>query len=338
VRRTSKLLLSLLLLVVLAVAASAWWIRQEITSSYYAGPDEGAFVNIPRGAGPRTIANMLADAGVVRSALPFYLYVRWTGSGRHLQAGEYLFNSPATPPQVLDRIARGDIYFIAVTVPEGLTARETLELVARNGVGSLPEMTALLTRTEWIRDLAPHARNLEGYLFPETYRFTRAISSEEIVKSMVSQFRTQYEKLTRRFSAAPGWTTHRIVTLASLVEKESGKESERPLVASVFSNRLERGMPLACDPTIIYALKLAGRFDGNIRKPDLTMESPYNTYTHPGLPPGPIANPGASSLEAAIHPANTDYLFFVSRNDGTHQFSSDYRTHSLAVSRYQKRK
>jgi UPF0755 protein len=324
-------------LAVVTCAAFAFWVRAELLAPYFAGASEGTFVNIPRGADTRAIADALADAGVLQHSLPFYLYVRWTGSGRHLQAGEYQFNTPATPTQVLDRIIRGDIYFVAVTVPEGLTAHETLEIVAGSGVGSLPEMTSLLARTDWLHDLDPGAASLEGYLFPETYHFTRAARSEEIVKSMVGQFRTRYEKLARRFPPGPGWNAHRIVTLASLIEKESGKETERPLVASVFFNRLERGIPLACDPTIIYALKAAGRYDGNIRKADLSLDSPYNTYVHPGLPPGPIANPGAASLEAAIHPANTDYLYFVSRNDGTHQFSSDYRAHSMAVLRYQKR-
>ena len=331
-----KRLLTLTVLLLLTGAAFAWWVGAELTAPYYEGTPDGTFVEIPRGAGTRDIADALVGAGILRHPLPFTLYTRWTGFGRRLQAGEYRFDSPATPVQVLDRIVRGDIFSVAVTIPEGLTARETLEQVARSGVGSLAGMKAALTRTEWIRDLDPQARNLEGYLFPETYRFTRDVRSEDVVRSMVNQFRSHYERLTRLHQTSLGWNTRRIVTLASLVEKEVGKESERPLVASVFVNRLERGIPLACDPTIIYALKLAGRYDGNIRKPDLGMASPYNTYIHPGLPPGPIANPGAASLTAAIDPAKTEYLYFVSRNDGTHQFSTNYRSHSLAVLRYQK--
>ncbi len=330
-------LLSLLLFVLLAGVAFAWWVGSELRTPYYGGAPGETFVELPRGAGSRTIAELLARAGVLRHELPFALYVRWAGAGRRLQAGEYRFDTPATPIEVMDRIVRGDIHFVAVTVPEGLTAREALEQVARSGLGSAEELEASLAHTEWIGDLDPRARNLEGYLFPETYRFTRSARAEDIVHAMVTQFRANYEKLARQHPPGPGWNTRRLVTLASLVEKEVGNDSERPLVASVFVNRLDRGIPLACDPTIIYALKLAGRYDGNIRKPDLSMESPYNTYVHTGLPPGPIANPGMASLRAAMNPAGTEYLYFVSRNDGTHQFSTDYKSHSQAVLRYQKR-
>ncbi len=327
----------LLALVVVAAVAFCWWIANELTTPYFGGAPGGIFVEVSRGASTRNIAGLLSQSGVLRHSLPFVVYVRWTGAGRRLQAGEYHFDSPATPVQVLDRIMRGDIHFVAVTIPEGLTARETLEQVARSGLGRMEEMEAALVRTEWIRDLDPRARNLEGYLFPDTYRFTRSIRSADIVRTMVTEFRTNYEKLVREHPPGPGWDARRVVTLASLVEKEVGNDEERPLVASVFVNRLERGIPLACDPTIIYALKLARGYDGNIRKPDLSMQSPYNTYVHPGLPPGPIASPGMASLEAAISPARTGFLYFVSRNDGTHQFSTDYRSHTQAVLRFQKR-
>jgi UPF0755 protein len=311
--------------------------KSELASPHYAGPPEGTFVEVPRGAGPNVIADALVRAGVLRRTLPFTLYIRLTGASRRLQAGEYRFDKPATPVQVVDRIVRGDVHFVSVTIPEGLTAQETLEHIAANGIGKAAEYAAILPRTDLIQDLAPNARSLEGFLYPETYRFTRSLSSEEVVRSLVSQFRTKFQTLTQAHPPQAGWDVLRVVTLASMVEKEVGNKDERPLVASVLVNRLEIGMPLGCDPTVIYALKLAGRYDGNIRKADLSMDSPYNTYVRAGLPPGPIANPGADSLRAALAPAESDFLYFVSRNDGTHQFSRDYKTHSLAVNRFQRK-
>lgn len=312
-----------------------FWLRAELADPYYAGTGE-TFVDIPRGAGPSAIARSLVSGGVLHHELPFTLYLRWTGLGRQLRAGEYRFTSPARPAEIVQRLVKGDVFYRTVTIPEGLTARETMSLIARHGLAPEEALTALLGRVDWISDLAPHARTLEGFLFPETYRFSRHARPDEIVKAMLAQFRAQTEHLWSPGNLAPGWTISEIVTLASLVEKEARSDEERSLVASVLTNRLRTKMPLGCDPTIIYALKEQGRFDGNLHKADLSMPSPYNSYTTRGLPPGPIANPGLPSLRAALSPAATDYYYYVSRNDGTHQFSKDYRSHLLAVSRFQK--
>jgi UPF0755 protein len=197
-------------------------------------------------------------------------------------------------------------------------------------------MESALRKTEWIMDLDPKARDLEGYLFPETYRFGRNIDSAMLIKTMVDQFRIRLAKILAQSPLPEGWSISEIVTLASMIEKEVRIPEERPIVASVLVNRLERKIPLACDATIIYALKLAGTYNGNLRKSDLAINSPYNSYLRLNLPPGPIANPGADSLHAALNPSKTDYLYYVSRNDGTHQFSSDFHSHQKAVSRFQK--
>jgi peptidoglycan lytic transglycosylase G len=325
------------LLVLIATAGLAfWWIRRELRTPYYGAGAPEALVAIPRGASSAAIATMLRDAGILRHRLPFMVHLRLTGAGRRLQAGEYRFDSPASPIEIADRLIRGDVFYLSVTIPEGLTARETIAWIARSGLGDLREMESALRRTDWIQELDSGARDLEGYLFPETYRFSPHATSEHILRTMVERFREVLGKLVAELPLAQGWSVSSIVTLASIVEKETNVQAERGLVASVLTNRLEKGMPLACDPTLIYALKLDGKYHGNLRKADLAMDSPYNTYMRPGLPPGPIANPGAESLRAALSPPRTEYLFFVSRNNGTHEFSRDFASHSRAVAQYQK--
>jgi UPF0755 protein len=324
------------LALVLVIVAILAWMQAEMTAPYYAAGSPEVFVEVTGGAGAHSVAKQLADAGVIRSLLPFEIYVRWTGMDRRLKAGEYRFAVPAAPAEVARRIVEGDIFFQSVTLPEGLTARETVSLIVQAGIGNRRELEQALQRVDWIADLDPAAPSLEGYLFPDTYRFPRSADAVQVVRTMIRAFRDRYSGIPAARPLPKGWTLRRIVTLASMIEKETGSAPERPLVASVLVNRLERGMPLACDPTIIYALKLAGTYDGNIRKRDLSLDSPYNTYTHAGLPPGPICNPGEESLRAALAPPKTDYLYFVSRNDGTHQFSKDFTSHSLAVARYQK--
>jgi UPF0755 protein len=333
-----RIWLAAILIAILVSAGSGWWLVSELNGPYYAGDPDGTFVHVERGAGSSAIARSLVSRGVLRRELPFSLYARITGGSRRMQAGEYRFQQPASPKEILNRIIKGDVYYVSITIPEGLTARETVAHIAKSGIGDQSGMLSALSRTDWVQDLSPDSRDLEGFLFPETYRFSRKVRSEDVVRTLVEQFRANFQQLRARHAPPEGWSVREIVTLASLVEKEAGNRDERPMVASVLLNRLEQRMPLACDPTIIYALKLAGRYDGNIRKSDLLLDSPYNTYTRQGLPPGPIANPGADSLRAALDPAKTDYLFFVSRNDGTHHFSRDYKAHSLAVNRYQKRR
>ncbi len=328
-------MIAILLVSVGAIAAG--WVAWALRTPYYGAAQPEVYVDIPRGAGPGTIAELLTAAGVLRSRFPFLLLVRWKDNARHLQAGEYRFAAAQTPGQIVERLVRGDVFYISVTVPEGLSARETVEQIARAGLGQLDGLDSCLQRTDWIRSLDPDARSLEGYLFPETYRFSRKATSEEIVKSMVDLFKVRFTRLTVSYPIPRNRTVSQIVILASMIEKEVKTPAERPLVASVLLNRLARNIPLACDPTIIYALKLENRYDGNIHKADLAVDSPYNTYTHIGLPPSPIANPGEESLKAALAPRQTDFLYYVSRNDGTHEFSKDLRAHLSAVARFQRR-
>lgn len=326
-----------ILVAIVLLAAPVLWLRHELTDPFYGAPGPETFVDIPKGSNTRAIADLLVDAGVLRHRIPLIVYLRWTKEGRHLQAGEYRFTDPATPPQIVERLTRGDIYYRSITIPEGLTSAETIELFAHNGIGDPVVLESAIHRPDCIRDLDAQAPTLEGYLFPDTYHFPRNVDSEQVIRTLTERFRDRMRTILAQHPLPPGWTISRIVTLASMVEKEAKSHEDRLLVASVLVNRLQKGMPLACDPTIIYALKLAGRYDGNIRKSDLSAESPYNTYLHAGLPPGPIANPGADSLLAALAPPKTDYLYFVSRNDGTHQFSKDYQSHENAVIRFQKR-
>lgn len=329
-------LIIITVVVIGAVAATGLWVRHDLNTPYYNVAAPEVFVDIPRGANSSTIASLLANAGVIRFRAPFVLYVRWSNLARRMKAGEYRFASRATPVEIAARIAAGDVYYVSVTIPEGLTAQETIELLARNGVGNLDEMGHALGRTDWIQDLDPDARDLEGFLFPDTYRFLRRMTGDEIVKTMVDEFRARFAALIARSSVPPGWNEAGIVMLASMIEKEVKAPEERPLVASVLVNRLRANMPLACDSTVIFALKMSGEYDGSLHRADFAVESPYNSYLNKGLPPGPIASPGEASLSAALKPAHTDYYYYVSRNDGTHQFSRDYSAHLLAVARYQK--
>ena len=329
-------LAALAVLILAGIAVSGMWLRSELKTPYYGNETGETYVEIPREANTNEVADLLVKMKILHNRLPFIVYLRYTKTGRHIQAGEYRFSGPATPVQVARRLIRGDVYFRAVTIPEGLTAQETVELLAKAGLGNPAELKAALLKTEWIHDLDPKARSLEGYLFPETYRFGRKTDSESIVRIMVDQFRVRLAKILAQSPMRAGWNVSEIVILASMIEKEVKRPEEGPLVASVLVNRLERGIPLACDATIIYALKLAGGYNGHLRKADLGIQSPYNSYLHLRLPPGPIANPGEGSLRAALNPSKTDFFYYVSRNDGTHQFSRDFRSHARAVEKFQK--
>ena len=303
----------------------------------YGNPGEvETFVSIPPGANAAKVAEILKDQGLLHTKLPFRLWLRRHGLDRSLKAGEYRFSGRSTPIEIAEKLSRGDVYFRSITIAEGLTARETVELLAQKEFGDREKLQALLLRADLINDLSPSAQNLEGYLFPETYRFGRGDDEETVIRTMVSQFRERMNKIVKESPLPGGWTADRIVTLASMIEKEVKTPSEQPIVASVLYNRLRLNMTLGVDATVIYAMKLAGTWDGNIRRSDLQMKSPYNTYINRGLPPGPICNPGESAIRAALNPEKTDYLYYVSKNDGTHQFSKDLRSHNNAVNLYQR--
>ena len=319
-----------------SVLAVVCGLLSELQSPYYNAAEEEIFIYVPPGANAAKVAGMLKEQGVLHTKLPFRLWLRRHGLDRSLKAGEYRFSGRTTPIEIAERLSRGDIYFRSITVPEGLTAMETVELLARGGFGDREKLEALILRTDLIKDLNPSAKNLEGYLFPETYRFGRRDDEEAVIGAMVNQFRNRMDKILKESPLPAGWTVARIVTLASMIEKEVKTTSEQPIVASVLVNRLRLNMTLGVDATIIYAMKLAGTWDGKIRRSDLQMDSPYNSYIHRDLPPGPICSPGESTIRAALNPEKTDYLYYVSKNDGTHQFSKDLRSHNNAVNRYQR--
>lgn len=251
-----------------------------------------------------------------------------------LKAGVYEFDRALAPVDVIDKLVRGDVVLKTITVREGLDRFAVAKLFAAEGLGTEDEWKRATGEPELIRDIAPEAESLEGYLFPDTYKFDPGTPASTIAKAMVTNFRKNWGG--ELASITTGLDVHQTVTLASIVETEAQLPQERPIVASVYFNRINKRMLLGADPTVIYALKLAGRWDGNIRKADLQLDSPYNTYRRPGLPPGPIANPGLASLRAAAAPAATPYLYFVARNDGSHVFSMNNAEHNRNVEKYQR--
>ena len=272
---------------------------------------------------------------MIRDALTFRAALWMSHQGRHLKAGEYRFDRAMTPFEVIDKLARGDVYVITVTFPEGQTIAEMAKIFEAHGVGTAASFVQAAKDAALIRDLDPVAKDLEGYLFPETYALPRRTDATKLIAMMVARFKKVLTPELRDAAAARSLSVRQMVTLASIVEKETAKADERPLVAAVYTTRLRIGMPLQCDPTVIYGLTKAGRYDGNIHKEDLSFDSPYNTYRYPGLPPGPIASPGRASLDAAVHPADADYLYFVSRNDGSHEFARTLEEHNRNVQKFQ---
>jgi peptidoglycan lytic transglycosylase G len=328
-----------ILVIVLMVAGFAGWrivLAEMSPFKGYDGPEH--FVEIPEGSGPTSIGRRLADAGVIRDRLGFRFEILRSGLGRRLQAGEYRFDRPMTVKEVVDKIARGDVYLVPVTFREGLTMREMAQLFESKGLGSAKEFSTQASDVKLIRNLDPAAKDLEGYLFPDTYAMTRHTTAAQLVPRMVEGFEKALTPETLSAADGRGLSVRELVTLASIVEKETGKPEERPLVAAVYSNRLKIGMALQCDPTVIYALERANRYNGNLTRENMQIDSPYNTYRYPGLPPGPIANPGRASLDAAARPADVPYLYFVARGDGSHAFAATLEEHNRNVDQYQRRR
>jgi len=310
------------LLLILAAGAAAAWIYLGVDRQYRGFTQDEQFVEIPPGLSTRAIGERLVSAGVVRDSLTFRVALWKSGRDTRLKAGEYRFAEPITPMDVIDKLRRGDVFVIHITFPEGLNVFEMSKIFASKGFGSAESFVEA-------------GRKLEGFLFPETYAVSRQTDAARLVHQMNDAFEHALTPEMRAAAEARGLTVHQLVTLASIVEKETGNPAERPIVASVYENRLRIGMALQCDPTVIYALELAGRYDGNIHRDDLQFDSPYNTYRYPGLPPGPIASPGRASLDAVVHPMETEYLFFVSKNDGSHVFAKTLAEHSRNVQKYQ---
>jgi len=285
------------------------------------------------GYSTRRIATELQTAGVIRSRLAFVLWHRFHRK-QSLKAGEYLFDKTARTVDVYGRLVRGDIYVHTVVIPEGYTMFDIAQAVQDAGLGSSQEfLDVAKSDVGLISDVAPEAKTLEGYLFPNTYEFTRTQSMKDIVAVMVKQFRQVAEQIGLTTDLQKKDDLQKTVTMASIVEKETAVPEERAVVASVYYNRLERHIALQADPSVIYAELLDGRYSGALHHSDMQFQSAYNTYTRPGLPPGPIGNPGRSALEAAMHPAQTDYYYFVSDGNGHHRFSRSLEEHNQNVAK-----
>jgi UPF0755 protein len=336
-----KKVLLFVLTLMLAAAGAGVWVWYCITKPYQGFATEGAFVTVPHGASSRGVARMLESNGVVRSAIAFEIYAR-RHPRRSLEAGEYFFDHAASSRDVFWKLAKGDVYQTPFTVREGETLYDIAHDLEAGHFLSADDFVRAASDPMMVRDMDPHARTLEGFLFPATYELPRHPVAVELTAAMVKKFKEQWARLSPPMAGddktrlSSGYPISSIVTLASLVERETPKKEERPLVAGVFENRLRKDMMLQCDPTVIYALEQEGRYNGTLAGADLHLNSPYNTYEHTGLPPGPIGNPGEASLRAALQPAQTDFLYFVANTQGGHFFSATLEEHNRNVTKYRR--
>jgi UPF0755 protein len=320
------------LLILLLAAAAVYFHLQEFGRTPSAPAGEEHYFTVEAGQSVSAVAEGLERRGLVRSGFKFRLFARLEGYDRRLKAGEYGLKASMTPLEILTRIEKGLVRLHRLTVPEGLTVSQIAAVVEKTGLARAAEIMARAMDPAYARLQGVCAGSLEGYLFPETYLFPKTVTADGIIGAMLERFRLTFSPEWERRAKEIGLTPHEVVTLASIIEKETGDPAERPMIASVFHNRLKRGMRLETDPTVIYGVK---EFDGNLTRRHLETPGPYNTYLNKGLPPGPIANPGKKAIEAALFPAQTDYLFFVSKNNGSHQFSSNLADHNRAVQHYQ---
>jgi UPF0755 protein len=325
-----RVIISLVILLMLVCTGSLLWLQHELRAPKLHSKSE-QYIAIPKGSTPDQIINNLENLGVIRRGWLLKLYVRLSSAGQSLKAGEYRFPSPISPLAVIKKLEEGEQRLSRLTVIEGWTRWDIAALLARIPelkLQSTEEALALFEDTSAIRDLDPEAKNLEGYLYPDTYSFQPDATPRQVVETMVKRFRQVWSDLSAKHSPPPDLSPRKIVTIASLIETEAKLSDERPLVASVIYNRLRRDIPLGIDSTVIYASKAAGKWrnNGKVYQSDLDRDSPYNTRKVRGLPPGPIASAGQSSLEAALKPAQTDFIYYVrepSRNDGAHNFYSN---------------
>jgi UPF0755 protein len=331
-----KRFIRLVLALLIVAAAVTFFLGTRFERPYKGYTGDEQFVEIPPGSSIAEIGQRLIDAGVVSDRLAFR-YALWrTGESRRLQAGEYRFDNPMRPAEVVSKMARGDVYLTPITFPEGLNVREMAALFEKAGLGTASEFTRAASRVDLIAHIDPSATDLEGYLFPDTYALPRRATADRLIELMVERFEKAFDETLRAEASASSRSVREVVTLASIIEKETAKPEERTIISGVYVNRLEIGMGLQCDPTLIYALRRAGRFTGNLRREDKLFDSPYNTYRYSGLPPGPIASPGRGSLEAAVRPAEVPYIYFVSRNDGSHVFAATLDEHNANVEKWQR--
>ncbi len=328
-----RVLFGLVLVALAGTAAAAWVVLQRLEAPQTSG--EAIPFEVARGASVADIARDLESAGLVRDARSFRWLARFEGADAGIRAGEYLLPPTLDARGVLERLEAGAVRTYAVSIPEGFTMVQIAERVEAAGLARADAFLEIARDPDAATAFGVEGPSLEGYLFPETYRLARGLGARAVVETMIAQFLSVWGELAPR-AAERGLSMQEVVTLASIVEKETGAPHERPRIAAVFLNRIDRGMRLQTDPTVIYGI---ADFDGNLRRVHLEDASnPYNTYQIPGLPPGPIASPGAAALRAVLDPAESDELYFVSRNDGTHVFSRTYREHDANVDRYQRRR
>lgn len=320
--------------VCLAGAAAYGGARWLLDPAGPSGPQLPRTIDVPEGASLRHVAAMLEREQLIRSRWGFLLLAKLSLAERRIVAGEYELHAGLRPAEILSEFLSGHVVLHQITVPEGYTAAQIADLLGQKGLTDPVEFLRLVHDRDFIQTLSLDVTSLEGYLFPDTYRFARPMKPADIIGAMVGNLRQAFTPEWRARAAEVKMSPHQVLTLASVIEKETSVEAERELISGVFHNRLRRRIPLQSDPTVIYGLR---GFDGNLKKRDLAVASPYNTYRIVGLPPGPIANPGASSIRAALYPMPSRYLYFVSRNDGTHKFSSTLQEHNQAVDRYQRR-
>jgi len=341
-----RLILLIILVGILAVAGLSFWTYSDLHKPI-AHAKTGTYIDIPKGSSPSSIVRKLATEGIIKHEWPFKLYLKATGTGSTLKAGEYDFSSPISPLDVLAKLQQGQRRLNRITIIEGWTRWDiarAMTQVREFGLTSDAQALELMNNVSPINDLDPEARNLEGYLFPDTYEFSPETTPAELVEMMVKRFRDVWKPDWSERARSLSFTPRQIVTTASIIETEAKLADERPVVASVIYNRLKNGIPLAVDSSVIYASKLEGkwRYDGKVYRSDIERRSPYNTRLYAGLPPGPVASPGESSLKAALNPATSDYLYYVrnpDRDDGAHNFYSngaEFETGVQALRRWER--
>ncbi len=333
---TGVRVLALLTLVVIAGLAGLFFASRLVSAPYKGFSQSEVFVDIPKGTSVPEIGRILARAGVVSHPRLFGWYVRLSYPTASMKAGEYRFDRALSMRDVARKLTRGEVYVIKVTIPEGFNRTDIVDLLSESGIGTRENLLAATRDTKAIAKLDNRATDLEGYLFPDTYFFSRRVPEKEVVERMVSRFLRIWTHERQQKARELNMTPREVITLASLIEKETALPTERQLVSAVFHNRLRKNIPLGSDPTVIYSVKLVKEYDGVINQSDLKLDSPYNTYLYYGLPPGPIASPGLASIDAALEPAKVDYLYFVSRNDGSHLFTANYQDHLRGVRQYQR--
>ena len=329
-KRWAKFLLALLLVIGVAVGGSVFWFSSFLHQAV--APPQEVLLQVKPGSSFTRLAYEFEHAGVISDARRFILLARWQQVAAQVHAGEYLFTEAATPEKILERLIAGDVRKLHLTIPEGFSMAEIAARVEAVGIGGGDDFLALATDPQLIKQLRIDATTLEGYLFPETYTYTSDTTLTGLLTAMVEQFKQQASAKMLAAASERGLNRHQWVTLASIIQKEAGNDTEMPLIAAVFHNRLRLGIPLQADPTVIYGIS---DFDGNLTRRHLKEDTPYNTYRRRGLPPGPIASPGSNALQAAAVPAEVKYLYFVSKGDGTHVFNATLKEHNRDVRRYQ---